>query len=739
MRYCKSVFLNFEENQTKNEGEQKMKSKRRFGKSFLNKMVFSIVGLICIPMICIQLYMIVNTNQEFQRENTAYYQRSVQSLALSFDKHLSTLSASVYRMQSDKEVLRLITEDVKGYDLGELANRFSDYALDSPIVSAVGIYYAGKDIALFNGYRYTLEGVCNNIFPIDVQSNKEFAALLGGESKAGVLYSAAADVKQMVVVKPLETGGGRERQVTAFFLIRDRVFERWCEVFVPNGQHFAVFDKEGNHILGSYDFFSEIEKDSSFREFKGNLEPLYVPASNENVLIYKCQEPETGYIYMACVSKNTVEEQLGRYTTQAAESIVVTVILLAILLSVTLYINYMPVRRIVKKIGSGKVRGSELELINTHLFAQDERITNLNQLLESFVMGDLLSGHGAEAESIEKHFPANTYGSFVAALSSLPMTTAQSAQVCKAFTKQAQGKLVITMVPYRAEMVFVYACETMIDVDSFRNQLEKAIASEMNQMPEIRCGNVVTSVIDIQSSYNEALLTNRCKEKSEDIQLEGYPQTLVSDFVFYLGNGDWDNAITSLDDLERINRDMKPALKRFVHMKVLHHFLTILSQGEHKLSGTRVNQLLAYSNGQHLYNMMRTVMIDIKAAKANAAKENAGELRSKLLAYVDQNYASGELCLSSAADYLQTSIYTVSRIFKEITGCGFKEYITEKRLQYACVLLKKSNMPISEVCASCGFDNAEYFTVIFRNRFGIAPSKFRKEAVTHNTDNEQNP
>ena len=120
-----------------------MKRQRRSGNSFLKKMLFSIVGLICIPMICIQLYMIVNTNQEFRQENTAYYQRAVQSLALSFDKQLSALSASAYRMQTDKEILRPLTEDVKGYDLRVLADKIGDYALDSPMVSTVGIYYAG--------------------------------------------------------------------------------------------------------------------------------------------------------------------------------------------------------------------------------------------------------------------------------------------------------------------------------------------------------------------------------------------------------------------------------------------------------------------------------------------------------------------------------------------------------------------------------------------------------------------
>lgn len=717
-----------------------MKRKRHSGNSFLKKMLFSIVGLICIPMICIQLYMIVNTNREFRQENTAYYQRAVQSLALSFDKQLSALSASAYHMQSDTELLRPLTEEVKGYDLRALANKIGDYALDSPVVSAVGVYYAGMDMVLYNGSRHTLEAVCDKILPAGSQASKDMAALLRGERSTEVLYNAA--IKQMIVAKTLETGGGKERQVVAFFLIRDSVFERWCDVFVPNGQHFAIFDKEGNHILGSKDFFSEIGQDASFQEFVGDYEPVYVPAEKNEVLIYKYQELETGYTYVACVSKDTVEEALNRYTAQAAGSIVVTVVLSAILLSVTLYINYMPVRRIVKKhigIDSRKAKVSELELINSHLFAQDERITNQNQLLESFIVGDLLSGNGADAEDIEKYFPADTYNSFVAALSALPMTTAQSVQVCKAFNKQAKGKLIITTVPYRAEMVFVYACETVIDAESFQKQLAQAMAREMDQTQEIRCGKVVSSILEIQSSYNEALLANRCDEDPADMQPEGYPQTLVSDFAFYLGNGDWDNAIAKLDDLERINRDMKPALKRFVHLKVLNHFLTNISKNGKALSNVQTNQLLAYTNGQHLYNMMRRMIVDIKEAKANAAEESAGELRNKLLAYVDKNFASSELCLSSAADYLKTSIYTVSRIFKEITGCGFKEYITEKRLQHACILLKKSNMPIAEVGAASGFDNAEYFTVIFRNRFGMAPSKFRKEAAEQNDVAEMKP
>ena len=74
---------------------------------------------------------------------------------------------------------------------------------------------------------------------------------------------------------------------------------------------------------------------------------------------------------------------------------------------------------------------------------------------------------------------------------------------------------------------------------------------------------------------------------------------------------------------------------------------------------------------------------------------------------------------------MQTSIYTVSRIFKEATGTGFKEYITQKRLAYACHLLETSQISVAQIAADCGFENANYFTTVFKNEYGIPPSKYR--------------
>lgn len=101
------------------------------------------------------------------------------------------------------------------------------------------------------------------------------------------------------------------------------------------------------------------------------------------------------------------------------------------------------------------------------------------------------------------------------------------------------------------------------------------------------------------------------------------------------------------------------------------------------------------------------------------------DLHGHLLDYVNQNYCDSSLCLNSVADHMGSSIYAVSRTFKNLTGVGFKEYVTGKRLQQACELLTASDRPITEIAAICGFENATYFTTVFKHEYGIPPTKYR--------------
>ena len=71
--------------------------------------------------------------------------------------------------------------------------------------------------------------------------------------------------------------------------------------------------------------------------------------------------------------------------------------------------------------------------------------------------------------------------------------------------------------------------------------------------------------------------------------------------------------------------------------------------------------------------------------------------------------------------------YMVSRLFKNQTGAGFKEYITARRLEQAARLLLGTRDSVSSIAAQVGFESPAYFTSLFRARYGKTPSRYRDD------------
>jgi YesN/AraC family two-component response regulator len=65
-----------------------------------------------------------------------------------------------------------------------------------------------------------------------------------------------------------------------------------------------------------------------------------------------------------------------------------------------------------------------------------------------------------------------------------------------------------------------------------------------------------------------------------------------------------------------------------------------------------------------------------------------------------------------------------SKRFKETFEIGFHEYLTRFRLREARRLLVNPNTSVTEVCHAVGFNDASYFTRVFKKYFGGLPSNY---------------
>lgn len=55
------------------------------------------------------------------------------------------------------------------------------------------------------------------------------------------------------------------------------------------------------------------------------------------------------------------------------------------------------------------------------------------------------------------------------------------------------------------------------------------------------------------------------------------------------------------------------------------------------------------------------------------------------------------------------------------------DFVKNKRLEYACVLLKTSKYRIAKVAEECGIGDYNYFSKLFKKEYGISPRQYRKE------------
>ncbi len=68
----------------------------------------------------------------------------------------------------------------------------------------------------------------------------------------------------------------------------------------------------------------------------------------------------------------------------------------------------------------------------------------------------------------------------------------------------------------------------------------------------------------------------------------------------------------------------------------------------------------------------------------------------------------------------------LSRCMKKYYGVTMSEYINELRLNYIAHALETSDIPIIDMCFESGFENLSWFYSLFKEKYKITPSRYRK-------------
>lgn len=90
------------------------------------------------------------------------------------------------------------------------------------------------------------------------------------------------------------------------------------------------------------------------------------------------------------------------------------------------------------------------------------------------------------------------------------------------------------------------------------------------------------------------------------------------------------------------------------------------------------------------------------------------------------DHYSDEINIEEYALSRGMSVSWFIRSFKQYAGTTPMQYLVERRMANAQVLLETTSYNISEIAALVGYDNPLYFSRIFRKQKGMSPSEYRK-------------
>jgi AraC family transcriptional regulator, regulatory protein of adaptative response / methylphosphotriester-DNA alkyltransferase methyltransferase len=90
-----------------------------------------------------------------------------------------------------------------------------------------------------------------------------------------------------------------------------------------------------------------------------------------------------------------------------------------------------------------------------------------------------------------------------------------------------------------------------------------------------------------------------------------------------------------------------------------------------------------------------------------------------------QREYSRDLHPGDVARRVATSRRQLQRVFAEIGGTTFSDYLTRVRLERAAELLRVDPRPLPQIARAVGFRSASAFSVAFRRHHGATPGAIR--------------
>lgn len=413
--------------------------------------------------------------------------------------------------------------------------------------------------------------------------------------------------------------------------------------------------------------------------------------------------------------------------------------------------NYRPVHTLLRSVG-GNGRGNEFKQIAARYSDVESSVNRLQELVElqqpmvrDRLMHHLLRGTLTEAHALQLRyaFPEMRFDGrtlFVALVHGGPIAP-EASQFLQTALPLEQAQSVGVVLEEERMIALVVALDASGDprAEIGLRLLEMLRQRGMTQI-SLGLGQPVSELDQLPVSYLEAsvALQERMSGPSDLLHLfqagtpGGFGQYPRIDQSLYIQSLKRVDQQVALRTLEEIIDEIARASSSFLYTRFLCYglFHSALRAMEHVDLGEFAGELRSlqdFTTLDQFRQLMRRFTISVCELQESRQRHEQRALRERIVAYLQEHFASQSLSLEQTAADLGLSPAYISRFLREETGYSFIQYVTLLRINQIKAQLATTDRKIKDIILDAGYLDPASFVRKFRSIEGMTPTEYRQK------------
>ena len=145
-------------------------------------------------------------------------------------------------------------------------------------------------------------------------------------------------------------------------------------------------------------------------------------------------------------------------------------------------------------------------------------------------------------------------------------------------------------------------------------------------------------------------------------------------------------------------------------------------------SASKVLNLMA---GHYFPDILNTSLDipELQSGKSDIHSQMKTDYRPEIkraLVYIDKHLSSNP-SLRDIAGHVYLSESYLSKIFKQETGTSLVQYINDRKLEQAKLMLRGSDSSIESIARNLGYNRTSYFCKVFKEATSETPHSYRRK------------